>query len=565
MLWISILLFLCCLLHACWKVYRLRHPRRRPRVSGSAGTNLENDIDEEDVVTIGIFHPYCHHGGGGERVLWLLIYSLLSQHEISRKVAIVIYTGVDESVAAGGGKDIHDSSNKATTEAAQWEALIRKVEKQFGVNFLQNPKICNGNTQELMSRLSFVYIRSRWLLDAKYYPFMTLLLQSLGSMLVTLECLLRYRPDIYCDTTGAAFGYPVASWLFQCPKVIAYVHYPIISEDMLQLVRDRRPSYNNRVSTTSRYSISKLKYYYYLAFAKLYSFVGTFAVLVMVNSSWTAGHISSLWHLVPVDQDKPEDMSKLPPNYSSRSFQNRKRLVKIFPPCNTTRWSELPLVAPNDTKLEQDGNDVGAGVALRRQQIILSVGQFRPEKDHRLQILAFQRFLKSPEGLKYPRTKLLLLGSSRNAEDAELVSSLRGLVQELKLAENVEFIVNAPYAMLQHYLQVAAIGLHTMWNEHFGISIVEMMASGLVMVAHRSGGPLLDIVVPCAGGKPTGFLASTEEEFAASISSAVDLVSNPDRLLEYESMQTLARLSCQRFGDEIFASSICREFYALLN
>jgi alpha-1,2-mannosyltransferase len=33
-----------------------------------------------------------------------------------------------------------------------------------------------------------------------------------------------------------------------------------------------------------------------------------------------------------------------------------------------------------------------------------------------------------------------------------------------------------------------------MWNEHFGISIVEMMAAGLVVVAHNSGGPKDDIV-----------------------------------------------------------------------
>jgi len=33
-----------------------------------------------------------------------------------------------------------------------------------------------------------------------------------------------------------------------------------------------------------------------------------------------------------------------------------------------------------------------------------------------------------------------------------------------------------------------------MWNEHFGISIVEMMAAGLVVVAHKSGGPLMDII-----------------------------------------------------------------------
>lgn len=42
-------------------------------------------------------------------------------------------------------------------------------------------------------------------------------------------------------------------------------------------------------------------------------------------------------------------------------------------------------------------------------------------------------------------------------------------------------------------------GLHTMWNEHFGISVVELMAAGLVVVAHNSGGPKLDIIPDPSG------------------------------------------------------------------
>ena len=47
-------------------------------------------------------------------------------------------------------------------------------------------------------------------------------------MLVGLECILRLTPDVYCDTMGAAFTYPVVHYLCNA-KVVAYVHYPIIS------------------------------------------------------------------------------------------------------------------------------------------------------------------------------------------------------------------------------------------------------------------------------------------------------------------------------------------------
>lgn len=60
------------------------------------------------------------------------------------------------------------------------------------------------------------------------YPIFTMLGQSLASILVGFECLFRATPDIYCDTMGAAFVYPVAKMFAGC-RVVAYVHYPIIS------------------------------------------------------------------------------------------------------------------------------------------------------------------------------------------------------------------------------------------------------------------------------------------------------------------------------------------------
>ena len=49
-------------------------------------------------------------------------------------------------------------------------------------------------------------------------------------------------------------------------------------------------------------------------------------------------------------------------------------------------------------------------------------------------------------------------------------------------------------------MDAACIGLHSMWNEHFGISVVEMLAAGLVVVAHRSGGPKMDIIQHAQNG-----------------------------------------------------------------
>ena len=72
--------------------------------------------------------------------------------------------------------------------------------------------------------------------------------------------------------------------------------------------------------------------------------------------------------------------------------------------------------------------------------MVLSVGQFRPEKDHPLQIRAFARFLRAQgETAKKANRKtmgikgaarLVMLGSCRGPEDEARVAALRRLVSE---------------------------------------------------------------------------------------------------------------------------------------
>jgi len=48
-----------------------------------------------------------------------------------------------------------------------------------------------------------------------------------------------------------------------------------------------------------------------------------------------------------------------------------------------------------------------------------------------------------------------------------------------------------------------------MREEHFGISIVEMMSAGLIVIAHNSAGPKMDIIGTAK--KTVGFLANNEQ------------------------------------------------------
>lgn len=318
-----------------------------------------------------------------------------------------------------------------------------------------------------------VYLQRRDLLEAARYPRFTMLGQSLGSARLAVEAIRKCRPHVFVDTTGLAFSYPVA-WYYRC-RVACYTHYPTITTDMLTRVAQRRPSYNNSADVSSSMLRTTVKLLYYRAFAAAYRWAGKFAQVVMVNSSWTQGHVASLW---PRPQGGPPRV--------------------VYPPCNTRHLSAAPLGG--------------------RAPIILSVGQFRPEKDHRLQLAAFAK-LKA-RGPRYDDVRLVLLGGARHEEDRQLVEELQQMAKRLGVQDSVTFRVNAPFSDLVELLGKSLIGLHTMWCEHFGIGVVELMAAGCVTIAHASGGPKSDIIVPLRGQR-TGFLADTADKYARAMARIV--------------------------------------------
>ena len=170
-----------------------------------------------------------------------------------------------------------------------------------------------------------------------------------------------------------------------------------------------------------------------------------------------------------------------------------------------------------------------------------------------LYLFVYDRFRKNPE------VKLYIIGSVRNKGDEEILKGCQQLVQslhesveysnelraEINIIQRIEFKVNMIYNEMMSILhETAAIGIHTMWNEHFGISVVEMMAGGLITIGHNSGGPKLDIITHpiCASTQfnnvtnninnsdiinesleYNGFLASTVEEYVICLTIALDI------------------------------------------
>ena len=79
--------------------------------------------------------------------------------------------------------------------------------------------------------------------------------------------------------------------------------------------------------------------------------------------------------------------------------------------------------------------------------------------------------------------QLKLVGSCRGPDDQARLHQLQQYAQELGLSDCVEFCINVSFGELTSLLAGAVGGLHTMLDEHFGISIVEYMAAGKSVIA----------------------------------------------------------------------------------
>ncbi|XP_044763883.1 GDP-Man:Man(3)GlcNAc(2)-PP-Dol alpha-1,2-mannosyltransferase isoform X2 [Coccinella septempunctata] len=368
-------------------------------------------------------------------------------------------------------------------------------------------KVKNVMNIDIQKNIKFIYLTKRSWIEASKYPCFTLLGQAVGSMYLGFEALQRFTPDIMIDTIGLTFAMFIFKYIGGC-RTGSYIHYPIITKEMTKRVSNREIMYNNsgRIARSPFLTFGKIIYYKY--FALMYSYAGKFSDITLVNSTFTLEHLSVLWN---------------------------SPLHLVYPPCDVDYFKKIKRSAERPEKIK-----------------ILSLAQFRPEKNHALQLQALYELREIiPEGV-FERICLVLIGSCRNANDEVLVKDLKDLSKHLSLDNNVQFKVNVSFEELNKELEEAFIGIHTMQDEHFGISVVEQMASGLIVVAHRSGGPVLDIIETSEGSR-LGFLAVCPQDYAHSIKYI--LKADED---EINAIRERARSSVDRFSTEKFRNEFLR-------
>jgi alpha-1,2-mannosyltransferase len=418
-------------------------------------TRIRRHLHKKKVVAF--LHPYAAQGGGGERVLWVAISAL---RKARPDVRILVYSGDGLS-----GKE-----------------LVAHARERFGV---------------AVPDVTIQHVCTRRLTNAKTWPVATMAGQASGAMILAVESVLRTPPDVLVDTTGLAFGIPLAKLLAGCAAA-AYVHYPAVSQDMLDALDT--PAFNNSKRWVR---LRRVKAVYYRLLGKVYGWCGRRHDVVMANSSWTRGHISQVW--------------------------GRGALL-AYPPC-------------------------GAMKGITRKEngkvIVLSLAQFRPEKDQMKQLEAWALL---PPSVRR-KAKLVIAGAVRHADDQRILDALKRQAASL---DGVEFLVSAPRPEIMALLQTASVGLHTMRLEHFGIAVVEFMAASLVVVAHASGGPLLDIVGETG---ERGFVATDAHDYATKLASVIEMDASQRRKIGERARAFVAeRFSDSAFG-RTFVSALALFFY----
>lgn len=186
----------------------------------------------------------------------------------------------------------------------------------------------------------------------------------------------------------------------------------------------------------------------------------------------------------------------------------------------------------------------------KKENVILTVGRFTKGmnvKKHDILIEAFKIFQKKVK----KNWKLVIVGGM-NKDDWDLVTDLQRQTEgfSIQIKPNIERKeLLELYSKSSFYWHAAGYGVniqnHPEQTEHFGISIVEAMASGTIPFVYNEGGPA-EIV----NNEVNGIFWKKTEEL---VEKTLYLIASPKK---QELLQNQARLRAKEFDISIFDSRL---------
>jgi alpha-1,2-mannosyltransferase len=178
-----------------------------------------------------------------------------------------------------------------------------------------------------------------------------------------------------------------------------------------------------------------------------------------------------------------------------------------------------------------------------RERKVLVISRFSPEKQ-------IERAIKVARLLE-GRIKLEVIGSLVHANQPYF-DYLRKMIHENRLESIIKLTPNATNLQLLDAMSTSTIYMHTMHGEHFGVSIIEAMAAGLVPIVPSYGG--------CSEIVPLEYQYRTLEEAAACISKNIEEYNSEKREFFYNIAKQYSpswfRRMLQRYVEHAHSSSI---------
>lgn len=134
------------------------------------------------------------------------------------------------------------------------------------------------------------------------------------------------------------------------------------------------------------------------------------------------------------------------------------------------------------------------------ENLVAIVASYAPKR-HLEQVALIAKHAKN--------ARFVVIGKT-NEYSSNTLQNLKDYIAALGLEDRVILLKNVPFEELLAVLSKAKVYLHVMPCDHFGISVVEAMASGCVPVVHRSGGPWTDILEKEQGKYGFSYLNAVE-------------------------------------------------------
>ena len=246
--------------------------------------------------------------------------------------------------------------------------------------------------------------------------------------LLTIPLVLSIKADVIINTQA---DLPLPYFRRKTPT-ISYVHFPYI------------PKLQSTEDYPSRYQRSPVWKLYYALYNIIGSLIRTLSILtlkrsiVITNSEFSKKTIKCM-----VPESHP---------------------IIVRPPVDTSVFADV-LRSPH------------------RENKVLVIGRIAPEKQLE-KAIEVCRLLDAD-------IKMSIIGSFDQSSRAfNYLRKMEEMIKQYGLEDRVKILVNQDKDELKRQMMTAKVYLHTKYDEHFGISIVEAISAGLIPIVPAYGGPV---------------------------------------------------------------------------